>query len=327
MFCHWAPELLIFNLKIGFLINKWIFSPQEMSRIPKYGPKMMECIFKYDFFQNTKSGFFVSVSISLAVYVSICLPACLSLWLSVWWCVCLSVCLSVSLSAKLPLLSPPTIPLHCAPSHSSLPLPLSGFGRIWRQALIITCMENLTQDESSPPPSWYQWVICPHFHQQSNFQRIAARPRCVVLRWAPIYKLRAARSCDQNGKGQRLVENGSSCVNLLWCVVLILLRRFLAKLWLSEDVASGGAHDSVWDAATALSLYARDSLRTVYIFRPLVSTSALFSFLHRIRSLSNVCLRALCTCCNVQMFHVFFTLLICLVLFDMFWFSVQANFA
>ena len=37
-FGPWAPELLIFDLNIGFLIKNRICSPLGMSRIPKFGP-------------------------------------------------------------------------------------------------------------------------------------------------------------------------------------------------------------------------------------------------------------------------------------------------
>ena len=41
----WAPELLLFGLKIGFLVKNCIRSLQEMSRIPKCGPKIMKFMF------------------------------------------------------------------------------------------------------------------------------------------------------------------------------------------------------------------------------------------------------------------------------------------
>ena len=49
MFGTWAPELIIFDLKIGFRINNSIFSPQIMYRISKVGPKMVRSIFEYAF--------------------------------------------------------------------------------------------------------------------------------------------------------------------------------------------------------------------------------------------------------------------------------------
>ena len=37
----WAPELLMFDLNIGFLVQNCICAAKEMSRIPKVGLKMM----------------------------------------------------------------------------------------------------------------------------------------------------------------------------------------------------------------------------------------------------------------------------------------------
>ena len=46
----WAPESIVFELNIGFLVKNGILSPQEMSRIPEFvSNTVIVCL-------NTKSG-------------------------------------------------------------------------------------------------------------------------------------------------------------------------------------------------------------------------------------------------------------------------------
>ena len=41
-FPFWLQDLIIFDLNIEFLVKNYIYSRLEMSRIPKFGPKMMK---------------------------------------------------------------------------------------------------------------------------------------------------------------------------------------------------------------------------------------------------------------------------------------------
>ena len=51
MFGPWAPELLIFDLKMKFFAQNCIFSPLDMSGIRKVDQTMMTFVFQYDFCQ------------------------------------------------------------------------------------------------------------------------------------------------------------------------------------------------------------------------------------------------------------------------------------
>ena len=52
MFGPWAPELLMFDLKIGFLVKNCICCQLEMSRIPTFGQAIMTCMRKYDILEH-----------------------------------------------------------------------------------------------------------------------------------------------------------------------------------------------------------------------------------------------------------------------------------
>ena len=44
-FCPRAPELLVFDLNIGFLVQNCIFSHLDMSGIPNFGQQMVKLMF------------------------------------------------------------------------------------------------------------------------------------------------------------------------------------------------------------------------------------------------------------------------------------------
>ena len=44
IFGPWTLDLPIVDLKIGFLVENCIYGQLEMSRIPKFGPKMVKLI-------------------------------------------------------------------------------------------------------------------------------------------------------------------------------------------------------------------------------------------------------------------------------------------